>query len=161
MAELAPRGSPDARAARTPTPPASMIQVHLTPYAPGCRDLATSHPKRWATFVGRPPARVIRALLTRLRRAPGDVRVRTDDPPLVVGDWADVDLMAEVDGVAVPVATICRGVTGAQAADILADLAKAGWRPRDILPASQSPKPRDVMPPAATRTDLEQMESYA
>jgi ribonucleotide monophosphatase NagD (HAD superfamily) len=117
-------GASDARAARAPTP----VQIHLTNQAHGCAKLGISDPRRWRTFYGKPQISVMRALLTRLRLAPGSVRIRDDDPPEF-----DVDLMAAVDGEWVPVAVICTGISAAEAKQLLQFLVDSDWKPSTLV----------------------------
>ncbi len=110
----------DTRAARTQR----YARIHLTFCARGCEQLPPEHPGRNRVFWGQPEIQVLRAVLTRLQLSPGQVRVRTEDPPL-----HEVHLMAEIDGLDCPVASLCEGFTPELATELLHQLEAQGWFP--------------------------------
>lgn len=105
------------------------ITVHLTPYAPGCRTYEVSSPRRWRTYEASSPEHVMRSVLTRLKRRPDQVRVRTEDPPLDC-----IELLAEVDDYGfIPVADIMVGMSEADVNATLSALDRQGWRPAEVI----------------------------
>jgi hypothetical protein len=96
--------------------------VHLTPFAPGCAGLDMSHPNCNRMF-GRPPLVAVRALLSRLRIAPEQVRAQT-------GPQGDPELIRVVDGW--PLALIWAGANAAELNQLLRLLVGAGWRPKRV-----------------------------
>lgn len=114
----------DASAARTI---GGQIGVHLTPFAPGCQDLAIGHPDRWRVYQGRSLETVLRSVLTRLARAAGDVAA--EDCPA-----GGVDLTARIEGAPRPLAVIFEGAGLAAVAETLATLARRRWSPEGANP---------------------------
>ena len=115
----------DASAART-------IGLHLTPFAPLAEKWGIGDPRRWKTFCMVTPDRAVRSALTRLRRAPGDVRAEIYAPA------DDVALMAVVEGFGAepggrqPMAVFHDGLTLDETRAVLAQLTRAGWTPAAI-----------------------------
>ncbi len=106
-----------------------IITVHLTPYAPGCRTYPVDSPRRWRTYTESTPEQAMRSVLARLKRAPDQVRVRTEDPPLDC-----IELMASVEDYGfIPVADIMVGLSVAEVSTILASLDRQGWRPAEVI----------------------------
>ncbi len=123
----------DASAART-----WPISVHLTPFAPGCRDMAIDNPKRWRTFYGRSVEQATRSVLTRLNLRPGAVRVSIEpsgDVNMLATPPAELDGMrSTASGQLVPFATFWDGVTSAELEATLSSLAAQDWVPPAKLP---------------------------
>lgn len=110
-----------------------VIAVHLTPFAPGCERLGIDDKRRWATFWNKPTALVLRAVLTRLNRAPGEITTATlinGDVDLLAPPAADLEgLLSSPDDQPVPHATIWDGAAETEVLTILAQLRDAGWAP--------------------------------
>lgn len=107
------------------------VLIHLTPAAPGLDGTLPDHQGRTREFHWVATLAVMRATLTRLQRAPHDVRAVTH-----IG--GDVDLVAVEDPHAgLPLALIWDGLTAAEANRCLAELVKAGWKPRPTQPRNQ------------------------
>lgn len=123
----------DASAART-----WPISVHLTPFAPGCRDMAIDNPKRWRTFYGRTVDQAVRSVLTRLHLKPGAVRVAIEpggDVNIVATAPAELDGMkSTAAGQLVPFATFWDGASKAEVEAALVALTNQGWIPPAKLP---------------------------
>jgi hypothetical protein len=106
------------------------VGVHLTPFAPGVAGLAIDNPKRWRTFYGTTPEKVLRSTLARLRLAPGAVQ-------LAVSAAGDLDLLAEHEQAleSVPHAVFWDGLPEAEARAALEALRARGWTPDPPEPA--------------------------
>jgi len=135
----APTVCTDASGARIRT-----VSVHLTPFAPGARDLPLHHERRWKTFYGVSPGQVVRATLKRLRQSPRAMTATQETPPDLQGG-GDVSLMGRVPpemirqlsterGEPVPFAIFYDGLTVAEVQDALDQLVAAGWEPPAPLP---------------------------
>lgn len=71
------QAQPPANASGARPPPQRYVAVHLSPFAPGLEKAGVSDPRRWREFWGRHPEAVVRSVLKRLCRDPGEVQVRT------------------------------------------------------------------------------------
>jgi hypothetical protein len=115
------------------------VEVHLTPFAPGVRELPLHHPRRWATFYGVSPAQAVRTTLKRLNQSPRHLTAAVETP-------GDVSLQGAVppellrllsgDPERVPFAVFTAGLTLAEVEAALAGLVAARWEPPVALPAN-------------------------
>lgn len=138
LAAAAPTICTDASGARIRT-----VGVHLTPFAPGARELPLDHPRRWHVFYGVSPSQVLRATLKRLRQSPRALTAALETAPDLDGR-VDVSLMGHVpaehlrqlsgDPEHVPFAIFYDGLSLAETAEALAQLVAAGWEPPAPLP---------------------------
>lgn len=112
------------------------VIVHLTSYAEGCTTASISDARRNRTFWNWTIDRVLRATLTRIKRAPTTVRAAIDafDDPVLIGatdPFGDVPLVA-----------FWEGLDARELQDALAILARGGWRPvADAPPPLRSLEP--------------------
>lgn len=118
--------------------PQRCITVVLTDHVAGIEFLPLRHPDRLRVVWNRPLGRVVRAVLGRIGRAPGDLQAALwgDDPALfgaVSGEAAPRPMAVFWDGATV------EGLTVA-----LVDLAAAGWTP----PAPIAAPDTDPLTPA-------------
>lgn len=114
------------------------IGVHLTPFAPGMEREGIDSPRRWREFWNQDPTRVIRALLRKIERAPGEISVT----PVENGD---VELRVTPPEYLVPyqctgsdpviIAIIWEGMTAPQVRRILDELMRSRWTPPELLVA--------------------------
>jgi hypothetical protein len=109
--------------------------VHLTGHAPGCAHLAIGDARRWRTFWNTDAARVMRGVLTRLKCAPGEIR-------LTAAANGDIEVTGArpIDADA-PMALIFDGHSLEDLADALTALRRRGWMPPVVLSAALSPDP--------------------
>lgn len=101
---------------------------HLTPAAPGCAGVSPGDARR-NRMDALTPLKAMRALLSRLRIAPEQVRVDT-------ALNGDVEVLRVID--AMPLAFVWHGATAAELNQVIRFLMLDGWRPRRIEPL---PKP--------------------
>lgn len=105
--------------------------IHLTPAAPGCAGVSAGDARR-NRMDALTPVKAMRALLSRLRIAPEQVRVRT-------ASNGDVEVIRVID--AMPLAFVWHGATAAELNQVVCFLMLDGWRPRRIEPLPQSTQP--------------------
>ncbi len=109
--------------------------ILLSRLVEGCGDLDLDDRRRWMSWACAPAGVVVRDLLARLGLPPEQVGVRQLEgmKPLTFGDLAFTGpAMGYRDG---PLAIVGRGLSLAEAQDVLEGLARACWRPdgRTIL----------------------------
>lgn len=114
------------------------VGVHLTPFWSGAERLPIHSPRRWATFYGVTPNRVVRSALRKLdlsprtagaaETVPGDVELTAPIRPELVG-------LVSGEPERVPLAIFYDGLTLRELQDALAQLSAAGWEP-DPTPQS-------------------------
>lgn len=102
---------------------------HLTPAAPGCAGVSPGDARR-NRMDALTPLKAMRALLSRLRITPEQVRV-------AAALNGDVEVLRVVD--AMPLAFVWHGATAAELNQVIRFLMLDGWRPRRIEPL---PKPK-------------------
>lgn len=97
---------------------------HLTPAAPGCAGVSAGDARR-NRMDALTPLKAMRALLSRLRIVPEQVRVQT-------APNGDVEVIRVID--ATPLAFVWHGATAAELNQVIRFLMLDGWRPRRIEP---------------------------
>lgn len=115
--------------------PQRCITVVLTDHVAGIDFLPLRHPDRLRVVWNRPLVRVLRAVLGRIGRPPGDLQA---------ADWGDdPGLFGPVSGEAAPrpLAVFWDGATVETLTAALADLAAAGWTPPPPIAAADAANP--------------------
>ncbi|WP_374572587.1 hypothetical protein [Phenylobacterium sp.] len=129
----------DASAARAAAPPADPnaardIRVHLTPFAPGCERRRIDDPRCWRTFYAKRPVDVIRAVLTRLERAPREVEAHQEvngDLCLTAQAPPEIQRLINTEpGEPVVLAIVWEGLALAEWAASREALIATGWSPK-------------------------------
>lgn len=104
---------------------------HLTPAAPGCAGVSPGDARR-NRMDALTPLKAMRALLSRLRIAPEQVRV-------AAALNGDVEVLRVID--AMPLAFVWHGATAAELNQVIRFLVLDGWRPRRIEPLPKPSQP--------------------
>lgn len=104
---------------------------HLTPAAPGCVGWSVGDARR-NYMTALTPEKAMRALLSRLRIVPEQVRVQ-------LAPDGETEVVRVIDRT--PLALIWHGATAAELNQVIRFLMLDGWRPRRVEPLPQPTQP--------------------